>query len=101
MRDVTDEPAWTPDLLQSPHNAADKAGRVRRMFNAIAPRYEVVNTLFSGGRDAYWRRRAVELAQVRAWFIYDQHKWIEMCVVPLDAIVTVTEHDKVTKIKAT
>jgi 1,2-phenylacetyl-CoA epoxidase PaaB subunit len=42
-----------------------------------------------------------DLAQVRAWFIYDQHPWIEMCVVPLDAIVTVTEHDKITKIKAT
>jgi 1,2-phenylacetyl-CoA epoxidase PaaB subunit len=42
-----------------------------------------------------------DLAQVRAWFIYDQHAWNEMCVVPLDAIVTVTEHDKVTKIKAT
>ena len=42
-----------------------------------------------------------DLAQVRAWFIYDQHPWIEMCVVPLEAIVTVTEHAKVTKIKAT
>ncbi len=34
------------------------------MFNAIAPTYERVNTLFSLGRDAYWRRRAVELAGV-------------------------------------
>lgn len=40
-----------------------------------------------------------DLAQVRAWFIYDQHKWKEMCVVPTDAIVTVTEHDKRIKIK--
>jgi len=66
MRDVADEPAWTPELLQSPHEAADKAPRVRRMFNAIAPRYALVNALFSGGRDAYWRRRAVKLARVRA-----------------------------------
>ena len=66
MRDVTDKPVWTPDLLQSPHEAADKGPRVRRMFNAIAPRYELVNSLFSGGRDAYWRRRAVQLADVRA-----------------------------------
>ena len=34
------------------------------MFNSLAPRYELVNTLFSAGRDAYWRRRAVELARV-------------------------------------
>lgn len=40
-----------------------------------------------------------DLAQVRAWFIYDQYKWKEMCVVPTDAIVTVTEHDKRIKIK--
>lgn len=63
---VPDEPVWTHDLLQSPHEAADKAPRVRRMFNAIAPRYELVNSLFSAGRDAYWRRRAVELAKVSA-----------------------------------
>lgn len=34
------------------------------MFNAIAPRYELINSLFSGGRDRYWRRKAVELARV-------------------------------------
>ncbi len=58
------KPAWTPDLLRAPHAAADKSSRVRRMFNAIAPRYELVNAVFSGGRDAAWRRRAVTLAQV-------------------------------------
>jgi len=35
------------------------------MFNGIAPRYQLVNTLFSLGRDRFWRRRAVELAGVR------------------------------------
>lgn len=40
-----------------------------------------------------------DLAQVRAWFVYDQHDWKEMCVVPTDAIVTVTEHGKSAKIK--
>ena len=63
---VCDKPVWTPDLLHAPHEAADKAPRVRRMFNAIAPRYELVNSLFSAGRDAYWRRSAVKLAQVHS-----------------------------------
>ena len=40
-----------------------------------------------------------DLAKVRAWYIYDQHKWREMCIVPLDAIVTVTEEGKSAKIK--
>jgi len=59
------EPAWPAGLLGDPHTAPDKAERVRRMFNGIAPRYELINTLFSAGRDAYWRRRAVELGGVR------------------------------------
>ncbi len=62
---VGDEPVWSRGLLASPHAAPDKASRVRRMFNSIAPRYELVNSLFSAGRDAYWRRKAVELAKVQ------------------------------------
>jgi 1,2-phenylacetyl-CoA epoxidase PaaB subunit len=40
-----------------------------------------------------------ELAQVRAWYVYDQHRWKEMCLAPTDAIVTVTERDRSIKIK--
>ena len=55
---------WDARRLSSPHTQPDKADRIRAMFDAIAPTYERVNTLFSGGRDVYWRRRAVELARV-------------------------------------
>ncbi len=57
---------WAGEALRRPHAVADKARRVRGMFNAIAPTYERINRLFSAGRDAYWRRRAVELAGVGA-----------------------------------
>lgn len=56
---------WDDRRLQHPHAQPDKAGRVRRMFDAIAPTYELINTLASGGRDAYWRREMVRLAEVR------------------------------------
>ncbi len=53
---------WSGDALRAPHAQADKATRVEAMFDAIAPTYELVNTLGSVGRDAAWRRRAVVLA---------------------------------------
>lgn len=62
---MTSDPIWNDDLLRAPHQVSDKASRVRSMFNAIAPRYERTNTICSGGRDAYWRRRAVQLADIR------------------------------------
>lgn len=58
------KPSWTPELLESPHDAPDKADRVRAMFNEIAPRYELVNRVFSAGRDSKWRRRVVQLADI-------------------------------------
>jgi demethylmenaquinone methyltransferase/2-methoxy-6-polyprenyl-1,4-benzoquinol methylase len=37
----------------------EKTRRVRAMFDAIAPRYELVNHLLTFGMDRRWRRRAV------------------------------------------
>lgn len=52
--------------MRSPHEVTDKASRVRTMFNSIAGRYERTNTICSGGYDASWRRKAVQLAGVRS-----------------------------------
>jgi demethylmenaquinone methyltransferase/2-methoxy-6-polyprenyl-1,4-benzoquinol methylase len=57
---------WDRRALRDPHRQFDKAGRVQAMFNAIAGTYERVNTLATFGRDAVWRRRAVEAAEVQA-----------------------------------
>ncbi len=58
-------PAWDETLLRDPHAVADKQNRVRRMFAAIAPSYDLNNRLHSLWMDQLWRRRAVKLAQLK------------------------------------
>jgi demethylmenaquinone methyltransferase / 2-methoxy-6-polyprenyl-1,4-benzoquinol methylase len=51
----------TRDMAGSPlPPQQSRATEVRRMFGAIAPRYDLLNHLLSLNRDRAWRRRAVE-----------------------------------------
>lgn len=43
-----------------PEPSLDKAPRrISQMFDAIAPRYDLLNSVLSAGLDRYWRRRAI------------------------------------------
>ena len=44
----------------------EKAVAVRRMFDAIAPRYDLVNRVMTFGLDTRWRRRAVDALELAA-----------------------------------
>ncbi len=57
--------AWTPPELANPHQSADKASKVRGMFSAIAPSYDLNNRVHSLWQDQRWRRTAVRIANVQ------------------------------------
>ena len=59
------QPAWDDALLRDPHGVADKRGRVRRMFAAIAPSYDLNNRLHSLWMDQRWRKKAAKLALLK------------------------------------
>lgn len=56
---------WDESTLADPHGQEDKAERVNAMFDAIAHSYDLNNRVHSLWRDQAWRRRAVQLAEIR------------------------------------
>jgi demethylmenaquinone methyltransferase/2-methoxy-6-polyprenyl-1,4-benzoquinol methylase len=45
--------------------AADKAGMVRRVFESVAPRYDLMNDLMSGGVHRLWKNALVDVLNPR------------------------------------
>ena len=57
--------SWNNQLLVKPHEVSDKRQRVKNMFAAIAPSYDLNNRLHSLWMDQRWRRKAVKIAQLK------------------------------------
>ncbi len=45
---------------------AEKAGRVREVFDSVATQYDLMNDLMSGGLHRLWKRFTIELSAVRS-----------------------------------
>lgn len=66
IKDQQTDPAWTDsDLSANPHENAEKADRVQKMFSAIAPSYDINNRVHSMWRDQAWRKAAVKMAGLK------------------------------------
>ncbi len=63
---ASDGTIWDKQRLANPHGEADKQKRVRDMFAAIAPSYDLNNRLWSLGIDQRWRKKAVKLSRLKA-----------------------------------
>jgi demethylmenaquinone methyltransferase/2-methoxy-6-polyprenyl-1,4-benzoquinol methylase len=68
----------------------NKAAHVRKMFSAIAPRYDLLNHLLSLNVDRLWRRRAVDRLD---WEQAPEGVYLDNCAGTLDLAVELARRD--------
>jgi demethylmenaquinone methyltransferase/2-methoxy-6-polyprenyl-1,4-benzoquinol methylase len=56
----------TTDFGYERVKTAEKAGRVREVFDSVAAQYDLMNDLMSGGLHRLWKRFTIELSTVRS-----------------------------------
>ena len=56
----------TTDFGYERVKTAEKAGRVRKVFDSVAAQYDLMNDLMSGGLHRLWKRFTIELSAVRS-----------------------------------
>ena len=56
----------TTDFGYERVKTAEKAGRVREVFDSVAVQYDLMNDLMSGGLHRLWKRFTIELSAVRS-----------------------------------